>query len=105
MWHTVVEFVAQAPFVAEPPDFSNIGPDDSGVPKSGVLYVAARVLLFFGLGILFLVLVGGIILWAAGHIFEGIHLTQRAKTYITRAVIGAIALTSIGGIWTWLTTV
>ena len=87
------------------PDFSNITPDSRGVPKSGVMYTIAQVILFFGLGICFLVLLFGIITWVGGHIAGGMHLSQNAKTNMIRAGFGGIALTAAGGIWTWVTAV
>lgn len=87
------------------PDFSNITPDSRGVPKSGVMYTIAQVILFFGLGICFLVLLFGIITWVGGHIAGGMHLSQNAKTNMIRAGFGGIALTAAGGIWAWITAV
>ena len=86
-----------------PPDFSNIAPDSKGVPKSGVIFTIGQVVLYFGLGICFLVLLLGIVTWVGGHLAGGMHLSQNAKTNMIRAAFGGIALTSAGGLWTWIT--
>lgn len=85
------------------PDFSNIRPDPRGVPKAGVMFTIAQVLLFFGLGVSFIVLLGAIIVWVAGHMAGGMHLSQNAKTNMLRAGFGGILLTTAGGVWTWFT--
>ncbi|KAA2245937.1 hypothetical protein F0L68_40970 [Solihabitans fulvus] len=110
MWvdlaHTATALLAAPPPTGGGgPDFSNIGPDSSGVPKTGVILTLAKVMLFIGLGICFLVLLGGVIVWVSGHMAGGMHLSQNAKTNILRAGVGGIALTSAGAIWTWITSV
>jgi hypothetical protein len=87
------------------PDFSKITPDARGVPKTGVLYIIAQVILFIGLGVSFIVLLFGIVTWVGGHIAGGMHLSQNAKTNMLRAGFGGVLLTAAGGIWTWITTV
>jgi hypothetical protein len=87
------------------PDFSKITPDSRGVPKSGVMLTIAQVILYFGLGICFLVLLGGIITWVGGHMAGGMHLSQNAKTNMVRAGFGGVALTAAGGLWTWITAI
>jgi hypothetical protein len=87
------------------PDFSKITPDPSGVPKTGVLFVIAQVILYVGLGVSFIVLLFGIVTWVGGHIAGGMHLSQNAKTNMLRAGFGGILLTAAGGIWTWITSV
>lgn len=104
----VVELVAQPPAPTPPPgapDFSKITPDPSGVPKTGVLFVIAQVILYVGLGVSFIVLLFGIVTWVGGHIAGGMHLSQNAKTNMLRAGFGGILLTAAGGIWTWITSV
>jgi hypothetical protein len=91
--------------LAEPPDFSDIGPDSNGVPKAGALHTAAQVLMFFGLGISFLALLAGLIGWVAGHMAGGMHISQNARSHILRAGVGGILITSAGAIWTWITAV
>lgn len=86
-----------------PPDFSHIAPNSDGIPKSGVMFTIAQVILYFGLGICFIVAVGGIVTWVSGHMVGGMHLSQNAKTNILRAAAGGIFLTVAGGIWTWIT--
>lgn len=86
------------------PDFSNIQPNSKGVPKSGVLITIGEVLLYFGLGISFLVFAGAIVVWIAGHMAGGMHVSQNAKTNMLRAGFGGVFLTAAGAIWTWLTT-
>lgn len=86
-----------------PPDFSHIAPNANGLPKSGVMFTIAQVILYFGLGICFIVAVGGIVTWVSGHMAGGMHLSQNAKTNILRAAAGGIFLTVAGGIWTWIT--
>lgn len=108
--HQAVGLVLNQPSPQPPPtpggpDFSNITPDSRGVPKSGVMFTIAQVILFFGLGICFLVLLFGIITWVGGHIAGGMHLSQNAKTNMIRAGFGGIALTAAGGIWSWITAV
>lgn len=102
----LVELVHHAgtAFLADPggPDFSNIGPDSKGVPKSGIMLTVGSVLLYFGLGIAFLVVVSGIIMWFSGHVIGGVHISNQAKSYILKAFVGALALTAAGGIWTWI---
>jgi hypothetical protein len=61
--------------------------------------------LYFGLGICFLVLLGGIITWVGGHMAGGMHLSQNAKTNMVRAGFGGVALTAAGGLWTWITAI
>jgi hypothetical protein len=85
------------------PDFSNITPDPRGVPKTGVLYTIAQVLMYVGLGLSFVVALFGIVTWVGGHIAGGMHLSQNAKTNMLRAAFGGILLTSAGAIWTWIT--
>jgi hypothetical protein len=87
------------------PDFSNITPDPRGVPKTGVLYVIAQVIMYVGLGISFIVALLGIVTWVGGHIAGGMHLSQNAKTNILRAGFGGILLTAAGVLWTWITSV
>jgi hypothetical protein len=107
--HQLLDLALNQPPSPKPPpggpDFSKITPDSSGVPKSGVMYTIAQVILFFGLGICFLVLLFGIITWVGGHIAGGMHLSQNAKTNMIRAGFGGIALTAAGGIWSWITAV
>src|SRR5262245_53510760 len=67
------------------PDFSKITPDARGVPKSGVMFTIGQVILYFGLGISFIVLLGGIVTWVGGHLASGIHLSQNAKSHMLRA--------------------
>lgn len=86
------------------PDFSTIAPDSRGVPKTGALVTIGQVMLFFGLGISFLVFVGGLIAWIAGHAVGGMHMSQSAKSTMLRAGFGGLALSAAGGIWTWFTT-
>ncbi|MGH3625451.1 MAG: hypothetical protein ACRDQ5_27350 [Sciscionella sp.] len=86
------------------PDFSHIHPNSNGVPKAGVLFTLAQIFLYFGLGICFLVLLGGVIVWVGGHMAGGIHLSERAKSNVLRAMVGGVFLTAAGGIWTWVTT-
>ncbi|GAA3791561.1 hypothetical protein [Amycolatopsis tucumanensis] len=104
MAHQVGLVLAQQPPPGGP-DFSNIAPDSKGVPKSGVMYTIAQVLLFFGLGICFVVLIGGIVVWVGGHMAGGMHLSQNAKTNMVRAALGGILLTSAGAVWTWIVAV
>lgn len=87
------------------PDFSKITPDARGVPKSGVMFTIGQVILYFGLGISFIVLLGGIVTWVGGHLASGIHLSQNAKSHMLRAGFGGILLTTAGGLWTWITSV
>jgi hypothetical protein len=87
------------------PDFSKITPDSRGVPKSGVMYTIGQVILFFGLGISFVVLLAGIVTWVGGHLASGIHLSQNAKSHMLRAGFGGILLTTAGGLWTWITSI
>jgi hypothetical protein len=87
------------------PDFSKITPDSRGVPKSGVMYTIGQVILFFGLGISFVVLLAGIVTWVGGHLAGGIHLSQNAKSNMLRAGFGGILLTTAGGLWTWITSI
>lgn len=102
--HHVTTILASAPGPPPgPPDFSHIAPNSDGVPKSGVMFTIAQVILYFGLGICFIVAVGGIITWVSGHMAGGMHLSQNAKTNILRAAAGGIFLTVAGGIWTWIT--
>lgn len=89
--------------LADAPDFSNIEPNSNGIPKSGVLFVIAQITLWIGLGLCFLVMVGGVITWVAGHIAGGIHISERAKGNILRAFAGGIVLGAAGGLWTWIT--
>jgi hypothetical protein len=86
------------------PDFSKITPDPRGVPKTGVLFVIAQVILYVGLGVSFIVLLFGIVTWVGGHIAGGMHLSQNAKTNMLRAAFGGVLLTAAGGMWTWITT-
>lgn len=102
---TLIDLMATAGQFAAQPDFSDIGPDDNGVPKSGIFYTIAQILLWFGLGVCFVVLVAGIITWVGGHLAGGLHLSQNAKSNIIRAGIGGIFLTAAGAIWTWITNV
>lgn len=106
-YHAVELVLNQPPPKPTPggPDFSNITPDSQGVPKSGVMYTIAQVILFFGLGICFLVLLFGIITWVGGHLAGGMHLSQNAKTNMIRAGFGGVALTAAGGIWSWITAI
>jgi hypothetical protein len=85
------------------PDFSKITPDARGVPKTGVLFTIAQVILYVGLGVSFIVLLFGIVTWVGGHIAGGMHLSQNAKTNMLRAAFGGVLLTAAGGIWTWIT--
>lgn len=85
------------------PDFSKIAPNSDGVPKSGVMFVIAQVTLYFGLGLLFLVGCWELIKWGAGHQFGGMHVSQQAKANIARVVVCGVALTVVGGMWTWIT--
>ena len=87
------------------PDFSKITPDARGVPKSGVVFTIGQVILYFGLGVCFLVLATGIISWVGGHLAGGYHLSQNAKTNMVRAGFGGIALTGAGGFWSWITSI
>jgi hypothetical protein len=87
------------------PDFSKITPDSRGVPKSGVMYTIGQVILFFGLGISFVVLLAGIVTWVGGHLAGGIHLSQNAKSNMLRAGFGGILLTTAGGLWSWITSI
>jgi hypothetical protein len=87
------------------PDFSKITPDARGVPKAGVMFTIGQVILYFGLGICFIVLLGGIVTWVGGHLASGIHLSQNAKSHMLRAGFGGILLTTAGGFWTWITSV
>lgn len=87
------------------PDFSHIGPDARGVPKAGVITTIAQVILYFGLGILFVVLIAGVVTWGAGHLVGGMHVSQAAKANIIRAGFAGIVLTASGGIWTWIVSV
>ncbi len=98
----------QQPSPAPPPvgpDFSKITPDARGVPKSGVMFTIGQVILYFGLGISFIVLLGGIVTWVGGHLASGIHLSQNAKSHMLRAGFGGILLTTAGGLWTWITSI
>lgn len=103
----VVELLMQQPTPPPPggPDFSTITPDARGVPKSGVMFTIAQVILYFGLGISFIVLLGGLVTWVGGHLASGIHLSQNAKSHMLRAGFGGILLTAAGGLWTWITSV
>jgi len=87
------------------PDFSKITPDARGVPKSGVMFTIGQVILYFGLGISFIVLLCGLVTWASGHLVSGIHLSQNAKSHMLRAGFTGIALTTAGGLWSWITSV
>ncbi|MGB3439496.1 MAG: hypothetical protein WBA97_12160 [Actinophytocola sp.] len=87
------------------PDFSKITPDARGVPKSGVMFTIGQVILYFGLGVSFIVLLCGLVTWASGHLVSGIHLSQNAKSHMLRAGFTGIALTTAGGLWTWITSV
>lgn len=58
--------------------------------------------MFFGLGICFVVLLAGIVVWVGGHLAGGMHLSQNAKSNIIKAAFGGIALTAAGGLWTWI---
>src|ERR1700742_93808 len=76
------------------PDFSKITPDARGVPKAGVMFQIGQVILWFGLGISFLVLLCGLVTWAGGHLVSGIHLSQNAKSHMLRAGFTGVALTT-----------
>lgn len=89
--------------LADAPDFSDIEPNSNGIPKAGVLFTLAQILLWGGLGIMFLILVGSVITWGAGHVAGGIHISERAKGNALRAMFCGIVLSAAGGIWTWLT--
>ena len=86
------------------PDFSNIQPDSRGVPKSGVITTLAQIILWVGLSISFLMFIGSIIGWVAGHQAGGMHVSQNAKVNMLRALFGGRCLTAAGAIWTWFTT-
>ena len=86
------------------PDFSRIEPNSRGVPKTGALVTIGEVMLYIGLGVSFLVFVGGIVAWIAGHAIGGMHVSQSAKTTMLRAGVGGLALSAAGAIWTWFTT-
>lgn len=108
--HHVLDLLLRQPPPATPtpgggPDFSKITPDSRGVPKSGVMFTISQVLLFFGLGIAFVVLLAGIVTWIGGHLASGMHLSQNAKSHMLRAGFGGILLTTAGGLWTWITSV
>lgn len=111
--HPLVELLArfqQQPTPTPPPtpggpDFSKITPDARGVPKSGVMFTIEQVILYFGLGISFIVLLCGLVTWASGHLVSGIHLSQNAKSHMLRAGFTGIALTTAGGLWSWITSV
>jgi hypothetical protein len=103
--HLVVLLAQQPTPPPGGPDFSTITPDARGVPKSGVLFTIAQVILYFGLGISFIVLLGGLVTWVGGHLASGIHLSQNAKSHMLRAGFGGILLTAAGGLWTWITSV
>lgn len=108
MWGDLIHLALGTAFEQQPPatpggpDFSNITPDSRGVPKSGVMFTIAQVILYFGLGICFIVVLGGLIVWAAGHMIGGAHLSQNAKSNMLRAGLCGIALTAAGGLWTWI---
>jgi hypothetical protein len=70
-----------------------------------VMYTIGQVILFFGLGISFVVLLAGIVTWVGGHLAGGIHLSQNAKSNMLRAGFGGILLTTAGGLWTWITSI
>ncbi|GGM79413.1 hypothetical protein GCM10012275_57500 [Longimycelium tulufanense] len=86
----------------EPPDFSNIGPDSNGVPKSGIFNTIAEVLMYGGLGVLFIALLAGLILWGGSSIIKNANWAEDAKGKIAKAGIAAILVTAAGAFWTWI---
>ncbi len=87
------------------PDFTHIKPSSAGVPKTGWIFIVAQVIMFFGLGVSFLMALGGIVGWVAGSVFGGQHISQQAKGHMLRAAIGGVALSAAGGLWTWITSI
>ena len=84
------------------PDFSNISPNDNGLPKAGMFVLIAQVLLWAGLGMMFLVFVWGLIAWGGGSAFKNTGWSEDAKAKITKAGLGGLALTAAGAIWSWI---
>jgi hypothetical protein len=100
--HHTTTFLTGAPPPGAP-DFSNIAPNSDGVPKSGVMFTIGEVILFFGLGICFVVGLLELITLGVGHKAGGMHISQNAKSSLVRVVFVGIILTVAGGIWTWIT--
>jgi hypothetical protein len=87
------------------PDFSHIAPNANGVPKSGVIFVIAQIILWVGLALLFVAGIAEVIKYAIGHQMGGMHISQQAKTNLARVLLCGLLLTAAGGIWTWWTAV
>lgn len=101
MLHRVVTRAAEL-YYADGPDFSNIGPDSKGVPKSGIVETIAEVLMYFGLAVLFIVLLVGLIGWGMGNVFKNSTWGEDNKVRIFKAAGGAVLVTAAGAFWTWI---
>lgn len=84
------------------PDFSNIQPNSRGVPKAGIFVVIAQVLMYAGLGVLFIVFAAGLIMWGGGSMFKNTGWTEDAKSKIFKAAGSGVLVTAAGAVWTWI---
>ncbi|MGW9212344.1 hypothetical protein ACWGR4_35940 [Embleya sp. NPDC055664] len=79
-------------------DYGKFHPDQTAVPKSGVLDTIANGMLWIGFSMAIAALAGGAIMWMVGPIFGSHHVSAQGKTFMWKALGGVAILGASGAI-------